>query len=439
VEESLKLPRLSGFRNLASVRGLCLAVLVALLGLGSYAGWHYARAHYLEPRAHRQAAERALEHRDFPTALAELRQCVEAWPRDVATRFLLARTARRAGLLDEAEDQLALCRRLQEETGDKTTGDTALEWELLQAQAGNLAAVESGLRARIREEDPDTMFILETLSGALIQNNRLQEARECVDLWLERRPDDFLAHVRRASLAEHLLDPLGAVDHLTRALGLDPTQDRLRFRLVELLLQVNRRPEAREHLQILRQRQPDNPAVLVQLAHCEWSDGNFTEARELLDEVLAKDPRHPQARRERGMLLARSGHDSDAEPLLREALKRNPADREALFHLAECLRRLGQKKEAKEFADELARRDARFKSLPDLMRTVLKRPQDPDLRYQVGVIFLEHGDTDDGVRWLNTALKRDPLHRPTHQALADYYERIGDRQQAAEHRRFLAH
>ena len=36
-----------------------------------------------------------------------------------------------------------------------------------------------------------------------------------------------------------------------------------------------------------------------------------------------------------------------------------------------------------------------------------------------------------------TALHEDPRHRPTHEALADYYERTGNRAEAALHRHLL--
>lgn len=59
------------------------------------------------------------------------------------------------------------------------------------------------------------------------------------------------------------------------------------------------------------------------------------------------------------------------------------------------------------------------------------------MRYEAGMIFLRNGFTQDGLRWLYTALDADPNHRPTHQALADYFERTGEEAQARHHRRFL--
>jgi len=51
------------------------------------------------------------------------------------------------------------------------------------------------------------------------------------------------------------------------------------------------------------------------------------------------------------------------------------------------------------------------------------------------MIFLRSGQTKEGLRWLYSALQEKPRYRPTHQVLADYYDSIGDKGQAAWHRR----
>ncbi len=44
---------------------------------------------------------------------------------------------------------------------------------------------------------------------------------------------------------------------------------------------------------------------------------------------------------------------------------------------------------------------------------------------------------DEGVRWLHSGLREDPTSVPLHQALADYYQQIGNRDRAAHHRQFV--
>jgi Tfp pilus assembly protein PilF len=50
------------------------------------------------------------------------------------------------------------------------------------------------------------------------------------------------------------------------------------------------------------------------------------------------------------------------------------------------------------------------------------------------VICLGNGQAQEGLRWLSGALQIDPQHGPTHQALADYYEKAGEPDLAARHR-----
>jgi hypothetical protein len=63
-----------------------------------------------------------------------------------------------------------------------------------------------------------------------------------------------------------------------------------------------------------------------------------------------------------------------------------------------------------------------------------KTPRDPEPHYQVGMVALRAGATAEALRWFNTALQEDPNHAPTHRALKEYYESVGDFRRAAEHR-----
>jgi Tfp pilus assembly protein PilF len=66
---------------------------------------------------------------------------------------------------------------------------------------------------------------------------------------------------------------------------------------------------------------------------------------------------------------------------------------------------------------------------------VLKSPRDPALRVEAAAIFLRSGEEQEGLRWLDMALHLDGGYRPAHQALADYFERHGQPERAAHHRR----
>jgi tetratricopeptide (TPR) repeat protein len=412
-------------------------VLLAVLGLLLYAGGRQLWTRYCVPTSHFREAQQALENRDFEGARRHLAYCLEAWPDDAATQFLSARAARRAGDLDAAQDHLARCLRLQEMKPDASVGDTALEVALLEAQRGKLTDVEEHLRVRLREDHPDSLLILEVLTWELMWSNRLDEARHYLDQWLQRRPRDYDALVRRGWVAEHLMDTTGALRAYGEALEVDPAQDNVRLRVAEILVRKTRAAEALEHLDRLHKLPADKPEVLVCRARGQRLLGNAPEAIRLLDRVLAAHPYQVQALSERGLLALEAGQPAQAERLLRLAAERDPSNNQVNSNLCHCLESLGKKEEARQVAAKLREKENEVKRMGQLIRAVMKHPHDPALRCEVGLIFLRNGFTDDGLRWLGTALQEDPYHRPTRKALAEYYENAGDEEHAAPHRRFL--
>jgi predicted Zn-dependent protease len=62
-----------------------------------------------------------------------------------------------------------------------------------------------------------------------------------------------------------------------------------------------------------------------------------------------------------------------------------------------------------------------------------RQPHDVDLRYQLGSMLMRYRSREEGVRWLRSVLLVVPLHRPTHVALAEYYEKTGDTVRSKRH------
>jgi tetratricopeptide (TPR) repeat protein len=418
-------------------RSLGALLCLALLGLLAHRSFSYLEAQYLEPGRHYRRALSALERRDFEEARQHLARCLEACPRDSRYEFLAARAARRSGNLEEAEAHLFACQRLEETFGATPAGDTKLEWALLQVQRGQLVDLEPYLRARLREDHPDSLLIWEALSWELMWTGRYGEALDCLNQWLQRRPEDYEALVRRAWVAEHLLDFAGALADYAKALAQDPRQDHVRLHVAEILVERNRAAEALSDLEQLRARQPNNMAVALCWARALRQVNRVEESMSVLDNLLASHPGDAQAMSERGLVALAMNRPTEAERLLRLAADHDPSNRQVNYNLYQCLERLNKKEEARRLAAELAQTDEQVKRLDQLIRGVMKKPYDPVLRYRVGLIFLQNNFTADGLRWLDTALKVDPQHRPTHEALARYYERAGDQSQAEYHRQFL--
>jgi tetratricopeptide (TPR) repeat protein len=401
-----------------------LLVVLGLAGLGGYKG-----ATYLWAERYYQQALRDLEHRDYSRARARLALCQRMKPQSGAVRLLEARAARLAGDSDDAERHLTACAELQ-----GSADAIAAERAMLQVQNGQLAGGEGILLSEIEKLNPDTPLMLEALVQGYRKTGRLDHAVLCLDHWLARYPNAVQAFLWRGEINEQVNALVDALEDYRRAVQLDPTRDDARLRLAQLLMRTLAMDEAVGHFEYLYQQNPGDSFVAVGLARCRRAQGRLAEARELLEGVLASFPNDPLALSDRGKLALEEDQPKEAEKWLRRALANAPFDREANFLLAGCLRQLGKSEESKIYSARVRSIEADLEALSKLNKQISATPRDPAPRYQGGVILLRNKQDEEALRWFRGALQEDPFHVPTHEALADYYERTGQRDLAARHR-----
>jgi tetratricopeptide (TPR) repeat protein len=383
---------------------------------------------YFRPDPRLAEAERALQRHDYAAAYALYQSCLKRNPDDASLLLLTGRTARRAGLFEQASKHLNAYRRLKGENPSLT-----LEWSLLRLQRGD-AQVESYLQERAAAGGDDALLVWEVLAQYYLDAYRLIDARDCLDHYLEQRPNDVKALMGRAFIWDRLQHYADAVRDYRRAVELDPDNDRARFRLAENLLITGPPQDAVEQFERLRERNPEDVKARLGLARAWRSVGRIDEARQLLDELLRQDPQNVGALTERGRLALEEGQASQGADWLRRAVALAPHNREALFNLWNCLQRCGSEEEARRCRLRFERADADLKRLGQLTKEVLRDPRNPQLRYEGGMIFLNNGEEEEGVRWLHQCLRLDPNHRDAHRALADQYQRVGKSESAAHHR-----
>jgi predicted Zn-dependent protease len=406
---------------LRAVAGLAAVVL---LGWGAYSLAGYVLAEY-----HSRAARKALDRLDLDEAQRHLDLAVRARPRNAAIRLLAARTARRRGMPELAEQHLAVYEKLQ-----GVNSESALEQALLAAQEGELSEVEGPLAELLKKNGPETPLILEALAQGYLSTTHLEEAMKCVQALLQRQPDHPYALVLRGRIQEVSNRDDQAVKDFERALELQPALDKARLRLAETLSRLGRVREAVGQYDCLRRRLPGNAEVTLGLARCDHDLHELAEAQRLLDELLAAQPDLVPALVERGRLALRMGQPAQAEEGLRRAVALAPYDRDAYLILHFCLEAQGKDSEAAACLARMKAIETETTHAAALMRKVADVPHDPALRYEIGAILLRRGDAGQGLRWLYSALQEDPRHGPTHAALADYYQRTGQPDRAAKHR-----
>jgi tetratricopeptide (TPR) repeat protein len=396
--------------------------------------WGYQAGRHLWARHHFQAAQRALERRDVPLAQTHLQACLTVWSRDPATLLLMAQTARRAGALDQAEEYLAACEHWQ---GDESAA-TRLERSLMQVQRGGLADQEGYLRECLEQQHPNSLAILEVVTTYLMKRQRLVEARQYLNRWLNQWPEDYEALVRRGWVHEQMVEYAAAIHDYQQALAQSPEQNKVRLRVAELSIHTGRAAEAFEHFERLHAQQPGQPAVLYGLARCQRRLGRPEEARVLLDQLLAKQPQDWQALSERGQIALESRQPAEAEDFLRRAAAVDPNNLEVIYNLYQCLNRQGKEKEAQEYAVHLKRLGTDLDRIHELVAQIhQKTPHDPAPRHELGLLLWRNNFYKDALHWLGTALQEDPRYRPAHQAFVDCYEQLGKPDLALHHRRLL--
>lgn len=404
-------------------RLLVLGLLLIATGWGGRHLWAWYHFH---------AAEAALHETGTPEqALLHLDRCLRVWPTRASVHLLTAQAARRAGDLDRATESLDRAIVLA-----GTTDEGTRERALLTVQRDGLTAErESFLLSYVGEDSRVAIPVLEVLTAEMVRLHRLLDARRHLDDWLGRQPQAVEALVRRAWVADRLLVNDAALADYEAALTLAPDRDPVRLRIAEILLQTKQAAAALPHLEHLAATGGADPAVQLAFARCRFDLGDLGEAGQLLEPLLASESPSAATLGLRGRLALADGDFRQAESWLRRAVARDPHDREATYSLLVCLKSLDRPSEAEGLAKHLARMDADLKRMGVLMEQVVRRPRDVALRTEIGQVFLRNGMKEDGLRWLGSALELDPECAAAHRTLAEHFEKAGDPERAAKHRR----
>jgi tetratricopeptide (TPR) repeat protein len=398
-----------------------------LFGLLLSATAVYVSGPYLRAGYHYQAGQKALERRAFIEAQKHAAVCLEVWPRGARSHLLAARAARRAGLLDEAQQHLDAC-----PPSPDILEERQLERMLLQVQRGGLAEVDQLLRQQVELDHPQSPAILEVLSWEWMRTFQLGEALWATEVWLQRQPREIEALVRHGWICEHLSHKIDALEDYRQALALDPHRDPVRQRLAEILLSLHQDGEAAEQFEYLRRKRPEDSAALLGLVRCRIQQSRLDEAEELLDDLLAHHKEVRAALGERGRLALARGQLEQAEAWLRRAVAALPHDKDIVYNLICCLQRQGKDGEAEAYVARLRQIEEDARRMEKLVQQVLQTPKSAPLRYEIGILFLRNGFEEDGRNWLRTALEQDPTYQPARQALAQYQPTASTREHLGE-------
>jgi tetratricopeptide (TPR) repeat protein len=406
-------------------RALAILALLAVIAVGLGVIGIFLWADY-----HLRAARRALELGHNAVAIRHLRSCRLIRPDQPEVLLLSARVARRSGAWTEAE---ALLDSYWRQRGDDDP--LVLERLCLRAARGELESAQALLQARIDQDDPAAPLAREALIAGLRYRYRLPEAEKQIADWLHHDPDSTLALMAQARLAEERDQTSEAANSYRRILEIDPEHDEARLRMTMRLLDLRQGEEALPHLEHLRRRLPGSPEVQMQLAQALDLQDRGDEARAVLDECLRDHPDHAGALVERARIASRDGDNALAEDYLRRAAQIDPGDANARYQFYLVLHKNGKEAEAAQQLDARKRIEADIRRIKEIVEGPFqKRPNDPQLHYEIAMIAQRAGRPKETLRWLLSALQVGPDHAQTHRALSQFYHQAGNPILAARHR-----
>jgi tetratricopeptide (TPR) repeat protein len=394
-------------RRLWTVAALLgLLVVGSLLIVGRFRAWDHFRA-----------AREELDSYHNRRAIHHLQACLRVWPNDPDILLMTARAARRARSYAEAERSLEKYQQIR-----GLDDPVSFEQLLLSAERTLDPHVVALCHRHVEQDHPDTPLILEALARGYLRQYRLSEARMCLQVWLERQPDNPQA---LALMGQFHLDyehaPDQAVAKYRQAVEIDPDNEEARLGLAITLLESRDFNQAAPHLERLQRDQPDNLRIQVGLAECRYALGEPAEAVRMLDDILARQPDFAPALALRGRFAVADNDHAAAEAWLRKAVELSPSDNQARYSLVLCLHRLHKSEEAERHDKWLKQREVDVKRFHEIVtKDLVKRPQDPELYCTLGQLLLRSGHEAEGLRWLTNAIRLNPRYAPARQALAEY-------------------
>lgn len=406
--------------------GKRLLAVAFLAGLPAAAFWGGIP---LAVQFHCGRARQFLQSRDNQQALQHLRTALRLSPDQAEVFFLLARTHRRLGDMERVEPFL---RQAQKLGGDpqRAQRETWLAW----ATSGRLRDAQPHLSELLMDMRDDGPEICAAYVQGYFTNLQPREAVQLLDAWQRDYPDDPQCYFRRGYLQQALAAWDEAAEAYRRGLALAPGETLMRARLAEVLGEMNENDEAGRQFRRCAEEMPANATILAAWAKCLTRQGDAGQARLVLQRALDKAPANFETLRQLGELELSQGNFQQALAPLQMATSQRPYDTTTRNALGKTLQALGRADEARPHLQYVAEAEEPLGRMERELRQVVNRPQDPELRYDIGITLLKYGSPQDGVKWLLTVLQLQPGHSKAHEALGAYYASIGDRQAAARHR-----
>jgi Tfp pilus assembly protein PilF len=335
--------------------------------------------------------------------------------------FARARRARRSSDFDSFSRHLAISKYLGMD-GERLERE---QWYAL-AQSGQMRLVKDKLASLTDEPNGEEAEICEAFAVGFIRLRDFESALSLLSAWKLDFPNDARPHAWIGQIYAELKDTENAESSFRKALLLDGKNASAALGLGNLLLDVKRPDEAKNFFLQATEDKKLGVSAIVGYANSLMASGNTEKAYSVLTDATASHPKDHQLLTSMATLLVERGDYQGAETLLKPMIEAGSLRRELRYAYALALRGLGRAEDAKMHFDYATKSAEEIAKANQLIPEVASRSDDPELRYKIGAIHLQYGNTEDGLMWLGSVLELDPNHGPTHAALAEHYQRSID-------------
>jgi tetratricopeptide (TPR) repeat protein len=213
------------------------------------------------------------------------------------------------------------------------------------------------------------------------------------------------AHYKLALTALKLEQWPGAFQELTTTIQLQPDHYAAHLDLANLLIFGRGFNDAKEHLDLLVQKQPNNPDVYVARSNYDAATNNPMAALADMHKALQLDPGRSDSHLSLAMLEMRGQQFDAAEASFKKAVELNPKSTVALVSLGNFYQARGRFPEAE----------------PWFRRGIESAPDDPSPRLSLGGLYMAENKLGQAEEFLRQAKKDFPNNSLGYRMLGDFY------------------
>ncbi len=335
-------------------------------------------------------------------------------PEDVESLFNLARVHAAEGSSETALLLLAQARRLA-----PGRADLLAFLARMYAEAGFFNGAADAYEEYLKLQPQDHAARRER-GFAYCRFGRMQTAMPDLNWYVKAYPRDSVGHFE-LGLCETLGDESQAFQHLSEALRLKPDFTQAHQARGWLLQREGKWQEALPDVRFVVEREPKNAMALLQMGRIYLELDRPAEAVGFLRRASELAPEHTGVLKQLHRALRSLGQNEEAAAVLQKLKNANP-DRTPLKAEARIFDYLG--------LDPAEQRE-RFRR--NLIHAIAASPGDPELKVQLGALFLSEGKTEEALAAFRDSLALSPGPRVLHEGAAALVEH----QQYALAREFL--